>query len=99
MGDDEVSNEFREKLQQDLEGIQSALVTILESYNECLKYYSATLQKSIEGDSYQSQNDLIKLHQNTKNEARNQVLLSHFVHFFPFNFLHSFHSQPFSLTV
>lgn len=73
MGDDEICHEFRERLQQDLDGIQSALVTVSESYIGCLKYYSDTLYKSIGGDSYQSQSDLIKLHQNTKNEARAQV--------------------------
>lgn len=73
MGDDAITNKFREQLQQDLDGIQSALVTVSESYNECLKYYSDVLQKSIGSDSHQSQNDLIKLHQNTKIEARAQV--------------------------
>lgn len=73
MGDDQLSSEFREKLQQDLDSIQSALVTVSESFNECLNYYSEILHKSTDGDLYQSQNDLIKLHQNTKNEARAQV--------------------------
>lgn len=72
MGDDELSNGFRDKLQQDLDGIQSALATITDSYNECLKYYSDTLHRLTEGP-YESPNDLIQLHQNTKNEARAQV--------------------------
>lgn len=73
LGDDQVCSEFREKLQLDLDGIQSALVTVSESFNECLNYYTETLHKSTDGDSYQTQNDLIKLHQNTKNEARAQA--------------------------
>lgn len=72
MGDDELFNKFREKLQQDLDGIQSALARVSEAYNECLKYYSDTLHKTMEGP-YQNPNELIRIHHSTKNEAKAQV--------------------------
>lgn len=73
MGDDNISKEFHGKLQQYLDDMLSALVATSEAYSNCLTNYSNTLQKSIDGGKYQSQNDLMKLHQSTKTEAKAQV--------------------------
>lgn len=73
-GDAEITTPFRDRLVQYLDNLQSTLVKTLESYLDSLKYYSDTLEKSIEeAASYLSQGDFIKLHQNTKKEAQSQV--------------------------
>lgn len=74
MGDVEITESFREELVHDLDHLQLAVAKMCESYHDCLNYYTHLLQKSIEdSDSYLNQNDLIKLHLNTKNEAKAQV--------------------------
>lgn len=74
MGDVEITESFREKLEHDLNHLQVALAKVFESYHDCLDHYTNLLQKSIQDiDSYFSPNDLIKLHLNTKNEAKTQV--------------------------
>lgn len=73
-GDVEITTPFRERLVQYLDNLQLTLVKTLESYLDSLKYYSDTLEKSIEeAASYLSEGDFIKLHQNTKKEAQSQV--------------------------
>lgn len=74
MGDGDISKGLREMLTQNVDALQTALIKASESYHECLKHYSDSLQRSIDRtDSYLNQNDFIKTHQNAKNEAKNQV--------------------------
>lgn len=73
--DGEMANIFREKLLEYLDSLQLRLVKILESYHDNLKYYSDTLEKSIENvTSYFNQNDFIKVHVHTKNAAQSQFV-------------------------
>lgn len=69
MGDGTISNELREKVEQGLACIHWMTLPMYLSYVDCLRYYNDTIHKTLGGRFYQDQNDLIKLHQITKNEA------------------------------
>lgn len=80
MGADEISNGFREKLVQNVDEIQSALIKATESYHECLNYYSDATQKLLASiDTYLNQNDLMKAHQNAKQKTKDQVCFSNHI--------------------
>ncbi|XP_055309313.1 atlastin-like [Sitodiplosis mosellana] len=73
MGDGDISNGFRGKLTQNLDGIQSSIIKASESYHECLNHYTDASQRSLASiDTFFNQNDLIKAHQNAKKEAKDQ---------------------------
>lgn len=82
MGDSKYANSFRENLVQYLDNLQLTIMKISESYYDSMSYYTVTMQKTIK-TGYISQNDLIKLHQNTKKESKIQVFLAinHFQQF------------------
>lgn len=74
MGDGEITESFRKKLLDDLDRIQFAFVKMSELYHNCLNNYVDMLQNTIANSgSYLTQNDLIKLHQNTKQAAQHKV--------------------------
>lgn len=75
MGNTEVSKSLRESLIQYLDNLQLKLVKLLESYLDSSNYYTETMEKAIE-QGHLSQDDLIKLHQNTKKDAKIQVMFS-----------------------
>lgn len=65
---------YRGELTHDLDNLQLELMKMSESYHDRLKHYSDTLEASInDAESFMSQNDLVKLHQNTKLETQTQV--------------------------
>lgn len=69
MGDDEISNEFRGKLEQDLNNYQSVLSQTLDSFNHCPNDYSRRMQESLNGVEYFSLSEFMSFHQNIRNEA------------------------------
>lgn len=74
MGDGEISNGMVGQLTLYLDIIHSALIRASESYHECLRHYKDTLQQTLASkNTYFNQNDLIKVHQNAKSNAREQV--------------------------
>lgn len=80
MGDAELTEDFRKKLVQDLDHMQFSFAKMSDLYHDCLNYYVDMLQKSIgTSGSYFSQNDLVRLHQDTKKTAQLKVSISHCV--------------------
>lgn len=73
MGDDEISNGLRAKLEQDLNNYQSILNQILDSFNHSPNEYSRRMQESLNGVEYFGLNEFMGLHQNIRNEAISQV--------------------------
>lgn len=73
MGEDEISSQayqkFTEKLESDLDSLQ----TPLKQLSECLNLYSSKMQDLLNAHDYSSSLDLAKFHQNAKNEAISQV--------------------------
>lgn len=77
MGDAEITENIRKKLIQDLDHLQFSFVKMSDLYHDYLNYYTDTLQNSIGNSaSYLSQNDLLRLHQNTKKQAQLKVFPS-----------------------
>lgn len=73
MGDDAISNVFREKLEQDLNNYQATSSQTLDSFNHWINHYNHRMQESLNGVDYFPLNDFINVHQNIKNEAISQV--------------------------
>lgn len=73
MGDDEISNGSRAKLEQDLNNYQSVLSQTLDSFNHCRNEYSRRMQESLNGVEYFSLNEFMTAHQNIRNEVIAQV--------------------------
>lgn len=73
MGDDEISNEKRSKLEQDLNNYLSIMDQTLNSFSHCPNHYSHRMQESLNGVEYFSLGDFMSLHLNVKNEAISQV--------------------------
>lgn len=73
MGDDEISNTFRTKLEQKLNEFQSVMTQTLESFSRNSQHYSDKMQSTLNGVNYFSATDLINHHQGARNEAISQV--------------------------
>lgn len=74
MGNDEISNSFREKLGQGLDEVQMKIDRMLNFFRDSLNIYSNLMQNSLNNVySYADEKALIKMHQNAKNEAIAQV--------------------------
>lgn len=76
MGDADISNDFREKLRQNLDNFSSALSTTLEAFNARQNQYINSMQSALDQVEYFRYDDFIKLHQRVKNEALSQVCSS-----------------------
>lgn len=86
MGDIEITENFRKTLVHNLDGVHFTFVKMSEAYHDCLRYYIDMLQNAIaNSDSYLSENDLVKLQQNTKKESQlmvcNLFIRRHVFHF------------------
>lgn len=73
MGEDEISNAFRGKLEQDLNNFQITLCQVLDSINQWSNHYSHRMQESLNGVGYRSPDDLMGLHQTVRDEVVSQV--------------------------
>lgn len=73
MGDDEDSKKFFAKLTRNIDELYSILLKTLELYSDCKRHYRNSMQNSIDKVKYFDQGDLMKLHQNVKNEVNLQV--------------------------
>lgn len=74
MGDDEVSGNIRKQLVQTLDNMQSVLSNSLLSFNECVKQYCDSMQKSFdETATPYDDTGLATLHQNAKKQAVDSV--------------------------
>lgn len=73
MAEDEISNAFREKLEQDLNSYQTTTSQTLESFNHWSHHYSNQMQASLDAVDYMRLSDFSNRHQNLRNEAISQV--------------------------
>lgn len=73
MGDDEISNSFRVKLEETLKKFQTIMSQTLDTFDHSTKHYNNKMQTSIDGVAYLSDGDFSNLHQNARNEAVAQV--------------------------
>jgi len=72
MGDDEISNGSRAKLELDLNNFQSGMSQTLDAFNHWSNHYNNRMQESLNGVEYFSAGDFSSFHQNLKNEAVSQ---------------------------
>lgn len=73
MGDAELSSVKQQKLQQDLDSLQSMLVTVFQLFNSCLQLYSETMHNALNQVKYFSAEALMQTHENARNQAITQV--------------------------
>lgn len=74
MGGIEITNNFREELQQNIENFEASVQTMLTLYNESVAFYANLMQNMLnQVQHYATQNKLIELHQYSKAEALKQV--------------------------
>lgn len=74
MGDDDISRDFRQKLDRDVENFHFALNSTLNFYNESLNLYSDSMQKSLdEHETFFKSTQLMELNEETKKIAVSQV--------------------------
>lgn len=74
MGDAEISKDFREKLDRDLNELQSIMIGVSEAYNKFLNSHAESMQKLlIDTKSFVDQGELLKLQQVKKSEIIAQV--------------------------
>lgn len=75
MGDEELSNDYRAKLERDFNDTESRLIGTIELYNKILLNYNETMNYLINRNEYLSPSDLQDGHQNAKAETVKQVCL------------------------
>lgn len=74
MGGDEITNSFREELQQGMSDFQASVEAMLTSYTESVAFYFNLMQEMFNKvASYAKQNELIEMHEYCKAEAFKQV--------------------------
>lgn len=74
MGDEDIPKSFHDKLEQELNDFHSALIRVCESYDKDLNLYAESMQNLLNAkSSFLEQNELIKLHSDTKNGVLAQV--------------------------
>lgn len=73
MRDAEISKVIRNSLQENLSDLQSGLIQMCELYNECLQQYSELMDTALDQVDYFERDDLLKLHQDKKNETIEKV--------------------------
>lgn len=74
MGDDEISDEFKNKLEQNLDDFHSHLIEMLRFYHASLRSYSQSMENALRNvESYFKPNDLLELYQKTKNSTLTKV--------------------------
>lgn len=78
MGDAEDNNKMFEKLTRRIEEFYLILLKMLELYNDCKKHYSNSMRNSFDKSKYVDRSELMKLHQNIKNEVNLQVCTTAF---------------------
>lgn len=76
MGDADISNSFREKLDHNLKNFNTALLEMLEKFNERQNHYTNSMQSSLDHVEYFRPDDFIGIHQRVKNEAMSQVCIT-----------------------
>lgn len=69
MGDNSITNGFREVLERQFNEFQSLMSTTLEAYHLCLVHYSEQMQASLQGNRFFSSDVFIELQQNIKDGA------------------------------
>lgn len=75
MGEDEISIQEHQSSSIKLENDLNSLQAPLKQLRDCLNLYSEKMQESLNAIEYFSSFDLVKLHQNVKNEAITKVWL------------------------
>ena len=80
MGSSDITGSFSEVLQQNLNGFQATVDTMLKSYKNALNIYSELMMQdeSEKMELYVSENDLMKMHQSAREEAIAQVRIYRF---------------------
>lgn len=73
MGDNSITNGFREVLERQFNEFQSLMSITLEAYHLCLVHYSEQMQASLQGNRFLSSGVFTKHHQNIKGSAISQV--------------------------
>lgn len=73
LGESEISDGFRNKLKEDLDNFQVKLSKTMQTYALCLSNYTNSMQSSLDAVDYHRQEEIIKLHQNTKSQSMTQV--------------------------
>lgn len=74
MGDDDISRDFRQKLDRDIENFHFALNSTLNFYNESLNLYSDSMQESLdEHETFFQSTQLMEIHQKTMKNSISQV--------------------------
>ncbi|XP_055323105.1 atlastin-like [Sitodiplosis mosellana] len=74
MGDGDISNSFRGRLDQNLNNFQSALIGTLEIFNQRQNHFTNSMQSSLDRVEYFRSDEFVNLHQRVKNEAMSQFL-------------------------
>lgn len=74
MGGSEISNSFREELQQSMNNFEASVETMMTAYKESVAFYSNLMQTMLkQAQNYAKQSELNELHQYYKTEAFKQV--------------------------
>lgn len=73
MGDGDISNSFRERLDQNLNGFQAALMKTLEIFNQRQNHFTNSMQSSLDQVEYLRPDEFVNFHQRFKSEAMSQV--------------------------
>ncbi len=68
-----MSKSYREKLDRNLNSFHTALVGMLEKFNERLNHYINSMQSALDQVEYFQPYEFFDLHQRVKNEAKSQV--------------------------
>lgn len=58
---------IRKRLDNDFDRFRSDLIRTLDEYNECLHFYSDSMHNSLQVNTYLNEDELIKIHEQTKN--------------------------------
>ena len=76
MGDDLISNRALQKLERNLDDLQSLVNKMLTFIGDSLNAYMNSMQKSIDQTkTYFNETDLMELHQKTKNGSIAEVCI------------------------
>ena len=73
MGDGDISNGFRQRLDQNLNSFESALIKTLEVFNQRQNHFTNSMQSSLDQVEYLRSDEFVNFHQRFKSEAMSQV--------------------------
>lgn len=73
MGDEDLSNDYRAKLERDFNDFESKFTETIELYSKILSNYNGTMNSLINKNEYLSPSDFVDAHENAMAEAVKQV--------------------------